>query len=161
MAKSPKSRGCKVRGLAGGGLFDIGVYTFSRPRRVAIYILKTTRLVADYGTVYLHLKTKKLLKNRKGLSQESNSLKTDSWPVVNRGLTRLRCTFLLAYLLDCRLLSFHRPIPRLTIDRSIDLLVHRQIWAPLTIDESYWLTFLSLQSADCLDSLSVASPCPF
>jgi hypothetical protein len=34
MAKSPKSRCCKVdvvncKGFAGGGLFDIGVYTFS------------------------------------------------------------------------------------------------------------------------------------
>jgi hypothetical protein len=33
MAKSPKSRCCevdtvKVKGLPGGGLFDIGVYTF-------------------------------------------------------------------------------------------------------------------------------------
>ena len=61
MAKSPKSRCCKVdavkvKGLPGGGLFDIGVYTFFRPRRVAIYVLRTTRLLADYGTVYLHLK---------------------------------------------------------------------------------------------------------
>jgi hypothetical protein len=31
----------KVKGLPGGGLFDIGVYTFSRPRRVAIYVLGT------------------------------------------------------------------------------------------------------------------------
>jgi hypothetical protein len=51
MAKSPKSRcrkgrcckvgAVKVKGLPGGGLFDIGVYTFSRPRRVAIYVLGT------------------------------------------------------------------------------------------------------------------------
>jgi hypothetical protein len=27
--KSPKSRCCKVKGLPGGGLFDIGVYIFS------------------------------------------------------------------------------------------------------------------------------------
>jgi hypothetical protein len=51
MAKSPKSGCCKgrcckvdavkVKGLPGGGLFDIGVYTFSRPRRVAIYVMGT------------------------------------------------------------------------------------------------------------------------
>jgi hypothetical protein len=46
MVKSPKSRYCKVdvvkvKGLPGGGLFDIGVYTFSRPRRVAIYVVGT------------------------------------------------------------------------------------------------------------------------
>jgi hypothetical protein len=51
MAKSSKSRCCigrcckvdavKVKGLPGGGLFDIGVYTFPRPRRVAIYVLGT------------------------------------------------------------------------------------------------------------------------
>jgi hypothetical protein len=51
MAKSPKSRCCKdrcckvdavkVKGFPGGGLFDIGVYTFSRPHRVAIYVLGT------------------------------------------------------------------------------------------------------------------------
>jgi hypothetical protein len=29
MAKSPKSRCCKVKGLPRGGLFDIGVYTSS------------------------------------------------------------------------------------------------------------------------------------
>jgi hypothetical protein len=48
MAKSLKSRCCKdrcskvdavkVNSLPGGGLFDIGVYTFSQPRRVAIYV---------------------------------------------------------------------------------------------------------------------------
>jgi hypothetical protein len=47
MVKSPKSRcykvdAVKVKGLLGGGLFDIGVYTFSRPRRVAIYVLGQT-----------------------------------------------------------------------------------------------------------------------
>jgi hypothetical protein len=46
MAKSPKSRYCKVdavkvKGLPRGGLFDIGVYRFFRPRRVAIYVLRT------------------------------------------------------------------------------------------------------------------------
>jgi hypothetical protein len=44
MAKSPKSRCCKVdavKGLPGGGLFDIGVYTFFRPCRVVIYVLRT------------------------------------------------------------------------------------------------------------------------
>jgi hypothetical protein len=75
MVKSPKSRCCKgrfckvdaikVKGLPGGGLFDIGVYTFFRPHRVAIYIPGTTRLLDDYGTIYLYLKTKKLLKIEK------------------------------------------------------------------------------------------------
>jgi hypothetical protein len=51
MVKSPKSRcrkgrcckvdAVKVKGLPGGSLFDIGVYTFSRPHRVAIYVLGT------------------------------------------------------------------------------------------------------------------------
>jgi hypothetical protein len=45
--------------MLGGGLFDIGVYTFSGPRRVAIYVLRTTQLLANYGTVYLHLKKDK------------------------------------------------------------------------------------------------------
>jgi hypothetical protein len=58
MAKSPKSRCCKVKGLPGGGLFDIVVYPFFRPHRVAIYVLRTTRLLADYGIIYLHLKNK-------------------------------------------------------------------------------------------------------
>jgi hypothetical protein len=45
MAKSLKSRCCKVdaikvKGLPGGGLFDVGVYRFSRPRRVAIYVMR-------------------------------------------------------------------------------------------------------------------------
>jgi hypothetical protein len=78
MAKSLKSRCCKgrcckadavkVNGLLGGCLFDIGVYPFSRPRRVAIYILGQTRLLADHGTVYLHLKTKttKIEKDSRG-----------------------------------------------------------------------------------------------
>jgi hypothetical protein len=58
--------------MLGGGLFDIGVYTFSRPRRVAIYVLGTTRLLADHDTVYLYLKTE-TTKSRKGLSQESKT----------------------------------------------------------------------------------------
>jgi hypothetical protein len=51
MAKSSKSRcykgrwckvdAVKVKGLPGGGLVDIGVYTFFRPRRVAIYVMGT------------------------------------------------------------------------------------------------------------------------
>jgi hypothetical protein len=46
MAKSSKSRCCKVdevkvKGLPGGGLFDIGVYTFPQPRKAAIYVLGT------------------------------------------------------------------------------------------------------------------------
>jgi hypothetical protein len=83
MAKSPKSRCCKgrccnvdavkVKGLPGGGLFDIGVYGFSDHAGSLFMSWGQTRLLADYGTVYLHLKTKKLLKNRKGLSQESKT----------------------------------------------------------------------------------------
>jgi hypothetical protein len=82
MAKSPKSRCCKsrcckvdtvkVKGLPKSGLFDTGVYTFSQPRRVAIYILGQTRLLDDHDTVYLYLKIK-TTKNRKGLSQESKT----------------------------------------------------------------------------------------
>jgi hypothetical protein len=56
MVKSPKSRwskgrcckgrcckvdAVKVKDLPGGGLIDIGVYTFFRPRRVASYVLGT------------------------------------------------------------------------------------------------------------------------
>jgi hypothetical protein len=42
-----------------GGLFDIGVYTFFQPRKVAICVLRTTRLLADHDTVYLYLKKDK------------------------------------------------------------------------------------------------------
>jgi hypothetical protein len=52
-------------------LFDIGVYT-------SIYVLKTTRLLADHDTVYLHLKKTSITKNIKGIMQESISPKTDS-----------------------------------------------------------------------------------
>jgi hypothetical protein len=88
MAKSPKSRCCKgrcckvdavkVKGLPGGSLFDIGVYRFSDHTGSLFMSWGQTRLLADYGIVYLHLKTK-TIKNRKGLSQESKKLpKTDS-----------------------------------------------------------------------------------
>jgi hypothetical protein len=43
-------------------LFDIGVYTFFRPCRVAINVSRTTRPLAYYGTVYLYLKKNKLKK---------------------------------------------------------------------------------------------------
>jgi 2,3-bisphosphoglycerate-independent phosphoglycerate mutase len=59
-------------------LFDIDVYTFSRPHGVAIYVLRTTRLLADYDTVYLHIKKTNTTKNTKRLSQESKLPKTDS-----------------------------------------------------------------------------------
>jgi hypothetical protein len=59
MLKLSKIRCCKVKGFPGGGLLDIVVYKFSRPRRVAIYILRTTRLLADHDTVYLYLKKDK------------------------------------------------------------------------------------------------------
>jgi hypothetical protein len=82
MAKSPKSRCCKgscckvdavkVKGLLGGDLFDIGVYTFSDHAGSLFMLSGQTRLLADYGIVYLYLKTK-TTKNRKGLSQESKT----------------------------------------------------------------------------------------
>jgi hypothetical protein len=50
LVKSSKSRCCngrcckvdavKVKALHEGSLFDIGVYRFSQPRRVAIYVLR-------------------------------------------------------------------------------------------------------------------------
>jgi hypothetical protein len=64
-----------VKGLPGGGLFDIGVYTFFQPHRVVVYVLRTTRLLANYDTVYLHLKKTNTTKIEKILSQESHSLK--------------------------------------------------------------------------------------
>jgi hypothetical protein len=60
-----------VKGLPGGGSFDISVYMIFQPCRVAIYVLRTTRLLADYDTVYLHLKKMNTSKNRKRLIQES------------------------------------------------------------------------------------------
>jgi hypothetical protein len=54
-----------VKGLPEGSLFDIGVYTFSRPLRVAIYVLRTTELLADYDTVYLYLRKQTLIKIKK------------------------------------------------------------------------------------------------
>jgi hypothetical protein len=76
MTKSPKSRCCKgrcckvdavkVKGVPGGGLFDMGVYTFSDHAWSLFMSWGQTRLVADYGIVYLYLKTK-TTKNRKGL----------------------------------------------------------------------------------------------
>jgi hypothetical protein len=82
MAKSPKSRCCKgrcykvdavnVKGLPGGRLFDIGVYTFFRPHRVAIHVLGTNPTPSRSRHVYLYLKTK-TTKNKKGLSQESKT----------------------------------------------------------------------------------------
>jgi hypothetical protein len=68
MAKSPKSRCCKgrcckvdavkVKGLPGGVLFDIGVYTFPRPRRVAIYVLGTNLTPKRLGHCLLVSKDK-------------------------------------------------------------------------------------------------------
>jgi hypothetical protein len=63
MAKSPKSRCCKVdavkvKGLPQGGLFDIGVYTFSDHTRSLFMSWGQTRLLADRGTIYLYLKAK-------------------------------------------------------------------------------------------------------
>jgi hypothetical protein len=67
MAKSPKSRCCKgrcckidavkLKGLPKGGLFDIGVYRFSDHTGSLFMYWGQTRLLADYGTIDLHLKT--------------------------------------------------------------------------------------------------------
>jgi hypothetical protein len=57
----------KVNGLFGGDLFDIGVYRFSDHATSLFMSGEQTRLLADYGTVFLHLKTK-TTENRKGLS---------------------------------------------------------------------------------------------
>jgi hypothetical protein len=67
LVKSPKSRCCKgrrgkvdavkVKGLPGGGLFDIGVYRFSDRIGSLFMSWGQTRLLADYGTVCLYLKT--------------------------------------------------------------------------------------------------------
>jgi hypothetical protein len=72
MVKSSKSRCCevdavKVKGLPGGGLFDISVYKFFDHTRSLFMSWGQTRLLADHNTIYLHLKTK-TTKNRKGLS---------------------------------------------------------------------------------------------
>jgi hypothetical protein len=82
MAKSLKSRCCKgkcckvdavkVKGLPRRGLFDIGVYTFSDHAGSLFMSWGQTRLLANYSTVYLYLKTK-LLKIEKGLPQESKT----------------------------------------------------------------------------------------
>jgi hypothetical protein len=70
---SPKSRCCKgrcckvdeikVKGLPGGGLFDIGVYTFSG--RVAIYVVRTNPTPSRSQHCLLVSKDKKLLKIEK------------------------------------------------------------------------------------------------
>jgi hypothetical protein len=39
-------------------LFDIGVYTVIDRARSLFMFLRTTRLLADYDTIYLHLKKK-------------------------------------------------------------------------------------------------------
>jgi hypothetical protein len=82
MAMSLKSRCCKgrcckvdvvkIKGLPGGGLFDIGVYTFFRPRRAAIYVLRTNPTPRRSRHCLLVSKDK-TTKNRKGLSQESKT----------------------------------------------------------------------------------------
>jgi hypothetical protein len=60
-----------VKVLPGVGSFDNSVYIIFQPCRVAIYVLRTARLLADYDTVYLHLKKMNTTKNRKSLIQES------------------------------------------------------------------------------------------
>jgi hypothetical protein len=94
------------------------VYQFSDHTGSLLMSWGQTRILADHGTVYLHLKTK-TTKNRKRLSQDSkNFLKLTLWPIVNLRLTRLYHAFLLAYFFDYRLLfspsadfpADHRPI---------------------------------------------------
>jgi hypothetical protein len=72
---------------------------------------------------YLHLKKTNTTKNRKSLTQESNSPKTDSWP-VNHRLTRLRRVLPLVYLLDFRLLP---SINRFLVDHRLICLTRQPI----------------------------------
>jgi hypothetical protein len=79
MVKSTKSRCCKnrcskVKGFPAGGLFDIAVYTFSRPHRVAIYILRTTPTTSRSWYCLLVSKDKKL-KIEKDSRRSQNFLK--------------------------------------------------------------------------------------
>jgi hypothetical protein len=60
---------------------------FFQPHRVVVYVLRTTRLLANYDTVYLHLKKTNTTKIEKILLQESHSLKLtldplsiEDWP---------------------------------------------------------------------------------
>jgi hypothetical protein len=59
-------------GLPGGGLFDIRVYTFPDHTVSLFMSCGQTRLLDDYDTIYLFLKTW-TSKTRKGLSQESKT----------------------------------------------------------------------------------------
>jgi hypothetical protein len=106
-----------------------------RPRRVAIYILRTTQLLADYSIVYLHLKKTNTTKIEKGLMRESNSSKTNSWPVVNHRLTRLHHVLHLAYPWLPPPPCLHQWISWLTIGWSVgpiryrlDCLIHRRAY---------------------------------
>jgi hypothetical protein len=62
----------KVKGFPRGGLFNIGVYTFFRPHKVTIYLLRTNP-TPYRSRHYLHASKDKNTKNRKGLSQESKT----------------------------------------------------------------------------------------
>jgi hypothetical protein len=67
---------------------------FFWPRRVAIYVLRSTRLLADYGIVYLHLKKTITTKNRKKDSHRSpNSLKLtlDPLPIIDWPASTVSC----------------------------------------------------------------------
>jgi hypothetical protein len=146
MAKSPKSWCCKVdavncKGFARRWFVLYWCVHFFQPCRVTIYALRTTRLQANYSTIYLHLKKTITSGNGKGVSQESKLHKTDTWPIDHHGLTCLHHAFHLAYLLDYRLLSFHRSVFRLTIGRSVGPASPLIELTPLTIGDSCWLPF--------------------
>jgi hypothetical protein len=140
MAKLPKSRYCKVdavncKGFAQRWFVWYWCVQIFWPRRVAIYVLRTTWLLADYGTVYLHLKNQTLPKNRKWLLQESNSPKTDSdlLPIVEWPTSTTSCLFWCA--------SWLSPSSSPSADPSdwpsadwVGRLVYR-CWAALTIGE--------------------------
>jgi hypothetical protein len=85
MTKSAKSGCCKgrcckvdavkVKGLPGGGLFDIGMYRFFDHAGSLFMSRGQTRLLADHGTVYLRLKTKTTKNIKETLTGVKNFLK--------------------------------------------------------------------------------------
>jgi hypothetical protein len=142
-------------------LFDIGVYTFFWPRRVAIYVLRTTPTPSRSRQGLLASKDKKTTKNRKGLSQESKDLlKTDSWlPITDWPTSTIlsiwRISLNTAYFMP---LGWSSGLP--SADRS-DLLAHCQGWTLLTVDGPRWLLSYSFNRPITLCFSSAASPYPF
>jgi hypothetical protein len=146
----------KVKGLPGGGLFDIGVYRFSDHAGSLFMSWGQTRLLAD--TTYLHLKTK-LIKiekdSRRSLRPSKNWLLTccQSWtdpppPYFPSGI------FLWIPPSSCPSvdpLVFHWPIA----------LSYCQGWTLLTISGSRWLLCSSFNRPITLCFSSAASSYPF